>query len=230
MWIKICGISDVETARSVAQLGPNAVGLVFYGQSPRCVSPRTAAAIVRSLPDGVEPVGVFVNHSAEEIESTCRQCGIRTAQLHGDEPPESLARLQDTAPELNLIRAYRLGSESLDGWEAYLVVSRELGVELTACLIDARIEGHYGGTGQTVSWNRLAQEYRRDEWPPLILAGGLRPENVPDAIRTAVPWGVDVSSGVESSPGQKDLECVARFIDAARQAFTEVETYGSPEV
>jgi phosphoribosylanthranilate isomerase len=222
MWVKICGIRDTATAENVAKLMPDAIGLNFYSQTPRAVSVVTAAEIVRQLPPKIEPVGLFVNHAVEEIRSICDQCNIRTVQLHGDEPPQLLADLQADTVDLKIIRAYRMGTEGLDPLEKYLADCARLNAKIFACLIDARIEGLYGGSGRTVPWNRLDAEYQPNAWPRMILAGGLTPKNVSKAVGTVRPWGVDVAGGVESSPGEKDLNLIERFITTAREASTEV--------
>lgn len=212
MWIKICGIRDAQTARAIAALGPDALGFNFYSRTPRAVTIETAAEIVPLLPETVEPVGVFVNETPAQIAAICRRCKIGTVQLHGDEPPERLAELGRLAPGLKLIRAYRMGGDGLGSLARYLQACDRLNVRLAACLVDARVEGLYGGSGTRVPWHRLASDYPRDEWPPLILAGGLTPENVAEAAAAVRPWGLDVASGVESAPGEKDLDRVARFI------------------
>lgn len=223
MWIKICGIRDAETALAVAALKPDALGLNFYAGTPRVVDVETATEIVRQLPAEVEPVGVFVNQPAEEIRNLCDRCGIRTVQLHGDEPPELVVELQQCNEAARVIRAWRLGSEGLEPLTTYLAECDRLGAEISACLIDARVAGLYGGSGQSPPWAVLSADYRREAWPPLILAGGLTPENVAGGIRTVCPWGVDVSSGVESRPGEKDLDRVRDFITAGREAFAGLE-------
>lgn len=220
MWIKICGIRDAALAGEIAQLGPSAIGLNFYRASPRAVSVETAAAIARALPPDVEAVGLFVNHGAHEIASIARTCGLSALQLHGDELPEFLAGLQQTLPDARLIRAHRLGPEGLAPLAGYLDRCRELGVELKACLIDARVEGMYGGSGKTVCWETLASGWRTD-WPPLVLAGGLTPANVAEAIREVRPWGVDVASGIETSPGCPDYRLIEQFIRNARGAIND---------
>jgi phosphoribosylanthranilate isomerase len=211
MWIKICGICDVDTALRVAALGPDAIGLNFYDRSPRCVAPDVAAAIVRRLPAHVEPVGVFVNHTLSEVHALSAACGLHTVQLHGDEPPEFAAALCG----FSVIRARRVGAQGLQDVGADIERCRRLGVALRACLIDARVEGAYGGTGHTPPWDRLHAEWRED-WPPLVLAGGLTPDNVCAAVSLVHPWGLDVATGVESSPAVKDLVRVGQFIRAAR--------------
>ena len=214
MWTKICGIRDVATARQVATLRPSAIGLNFFSRSPRCVSPPIAREIVAALPDGVEPVGLFVNHSVAEIVETSRQCGLTTVQLHGDEPPEFLAELA-AAADVRVIRAHRQGDEGLEPLRQYLDHCTQLGVGLFAVLIDARVEGQYGGTGRRAPWPLLREDYDRAHWPPLILAGGLQPGNVAEAIDAVRPWGVDVAGGVETAPGCKDLSAVAAFLQNA---------------
>jgi phosphoribosylanthranilate isomerase len=209
MWVKICGVRDETNAAAVAACRPDAIGLNFYAGSPRSVSPDTAARIVRALPPEIEAVGVFVNHPVEEIRRICAACGIGTVQLHGDEPAEVIELLQP----LKVTRALRLHGES----ESEIVETlRDLPAGVVrACLVEPHVAGAYGGTGRRAPWEWLGRVWRR-EWPPLILAGGLRPENLAEAVRTARPWGVDVASGVESAPGVKDPIQVAAFIAAAR--------------
>ncbi len=214
MWIKICGIRDVETARAVASLGADAIGLNFFAGSPRHIDEQTAAQIVEVLPADVTPVGVFVNHTAAQIRQTCRSCGINTVQLHGDEPVSLLSELE----ELRIIRALRTDGDfaklAAEQFAAYSVHR----VTPWAWLVDARVPHVYGGSGETIDWDSLAASGRDDRWPPLILAGGLTPENIARAIRTADPWGVDVAGGVESSPGVKNLTRIEEFVRRSRDA------------
>jgi phosphoribosylanthranilate isomerase len=219
MWIKMCGIRDVETATQIARLNPDAIGLNFFAKSPRNVDIETAARISSTIPAAIERIGLFVNHAAGEVLDICERCAIGTAQLHGDETPEFLAELKSTRPDLKLLRAFRV--DATDGCSEiadYLVKCGQLGVTLDGCLVDSRVEGEYGGTGHTAPWDLLADQYDSRGWPRLIIAGGLTPENVADAIRVTRPWGVDVASGVESSRGVKDVSLVERFIEATRSA------------
>lgn len=216
MWAKICGIRDVSTANAVAALRPDAIGLNFFAKSPRVVAVEEAAAIVRAIPAGIEPVGVFVNHAVDEIESIVKRTGIQCVQLHGDETPAMLAQLTARLSNTEFIRAFRMGEAGLRPLSDYLRECRERGVTLKAVLVDALVAGQFGGTGKTVPWNILCEEYHND-WPPLILAGGLTPDNVREAIRATESWGVDVAGGVESSPGVKDLALVERFLAEARR-------------
>ena len=216
MWVKICGITDESMAEAVCGLSPDAIGLNFHPQSPRSVTQVVAARIARLVPDEVLRVGVFVNRAVSEIEDLVHECRLGQIQLHGDESPEQIAELRSRLPRVPVIRAWRMAGESLADLESHLSVCRASEIELAGCLIDSRVPGAFGGTGHTVAWDALSQAYRRDSWPPLILAGGLTPDNVADAIRSTQPWGIDVASGVESAPGVKDIELVRRFIANAR--------------
>ena len=218
MWVKICGIRDIETANRVAAVGPDAIGLNFYAKTARYVDPSVAESIVVGLPEGMTPIGLFVNHPVEEVAEICRTTGIRIVQIHGDEPPEMLAELRLAAPELQIIRAFRVAEGGLSSVETSLQRYRELGVPLFACLIDSRVSGTYGGSGKQAPWEMIAKDYRFDEWPPLILAGGLTANNVADAIAAVNPWGVDTAGGCESAPGVKDDALIARFVKKAKQA------------
>lgn len=212
MWIKICGIRDVDTARAVAELRPDAIGLNFFQRSSRSVSVEVAAEIVRSLPAGIEPIGLFVDHNLATIRSICDAVGLDSIQLHGDEPPEFIAQL---APR-QVLRAFRIGDEGLAGMATYLAECGRLNAFPRACLLDARVDGSYGGTGHTAPWDLIVRDYQPG-WPPLVLAGGLHPGNLAAAIATVQPWGVDVASGVESAPGIKSLPLVQQFIELARR-------------
>src|SRR5262249_19044400 len=184
MFVKICGIRDVESALAAAAAGADAVGFNFYDKSPRVVTTAVAAEIVARLRalsgSPVEAVGVFVNHSADEIRTIAKPLGLRTIQLHGDEPPELLAELSG---EFRVVRAFRAGEGGLEPLARYLAACNHLGATPWACLVDGKVEGMYGGTGHTAPWDVVQREYQTGTWPPLILAGGLRPENVADAIR-----------------------------------------------
>lgn len=217
MWVKICGVRDVDTADQVRALGPDAVGLNFFEKSPRCVERSVAAEISSILPAGIESVGLFVNHELNDVLDTAQQCGLSMIQLHGDEPPKFLADLKSQNSSAKILRAFRVDDSGLAEVAEYLNECRSLGVCLAGCLIDARVEGEYGGTGHTAPWDLLADHYDADRWPRLIVAGGLHPGNLAEAIRVTRPFGVDVASGVESERGVKDLALVKQFIQIARQ-------------
>jgi phosphoribosylanthranilate isomerase len=202
--VKICGITSVRDALHAAGCGADALGLVFYADSPRFVTRQLAREIIAELPPFVVPVGLFVNSPAEEICDTATACGFDTVQLHGDERPND-CRL---AP-LRVIKALRVKDRaSLAGIDEYPV---------SALLLDAWVPGSYGGTGRTFNWQLAAVAARRRR---VVLAGGLTPDNVAEAVRAVRPYAVDVSSGVESAPGRKDPDLVAAFVRNAKY-FTE---------
>ena len=204
MKVKICGITNVEDAEVAVRAGADALGFVMYRKSPRFIEPAVARAIVVGLPPFVLPVGVFVNEGAERVRALMDECGFALAQLHGDESAlycQNLGR-----PVLKALR--------LKDRRTFLSLAEFHGqANVRGVLIDAFSDQAYGGTGQTVDWT-LAQEAARST--PIILAGGLTPANVADAISHVRPYGVDVSSGVEQNPGKKDPDKVKAFIQAAR--------------
>ncbi|MGQ0555271.1 MAG: phosphoribosylanthranilate isomerase [Nitrospiraceae bacterium] len=204
MKIKICGITSVEDADVAVKAGADALGFVMYPKSPRWVEPTVARSIIAGLPPFVLPVGVFVNEEADRVRALMDECGFALAQLHGDESAlycQNLGR-----PALKALRLKDRGT--------FLALAEFQGrANVRGVLIDAFSDQAYGGTGQTVDWT-LAQEAARSI--PIILAGGLTPTNVAEAIAQVRPYGVDVSSGVEQSPGKKDPNKVKGFIQAAR--------------
>lgn len=204
MKIKICGITNIEDAEVAVQAGADALGFVLYRKSPRFVEPAAARAIIGGLPPFVLPVGVFVNEEAEKVRALMDECGLVLAQLHGDESAHYCQHLG--RPALKAIRLKDRGS--------FLALAEFHGrANVRGFLIDAFSDQAYGGTGQTVDWT-LAQEAARSA--PIILAGGLNPGNVAQAVQMVRPYGVDVSSGVERSPGKKDPDKVQAFIRTAR--------------
>lgn len=218
MWVKICGIRDEASAEQICRLAPDAIGLNFYAKSPRCVSATTGARIAAVADPAVQRIGVFVNHSPTEIENLVHSCKLNAVQLHGDETADHVADVVARIPGVPIFRAWRMDGESLADLEQHLQDISRHGIVPAGCLIDARIAGAYGGTGHTVPWDALARVYQRSHWPSLILAGGLTADNVIAAAKAVKPWGIDVASGVESSPGVKDIELVRRFIENARKA------------
>ncbi|MBI1310972.1 N-(5'-phosphoribosyl)anthranilate isomerase [bacterium] len=218
MWVKVCGIRDLVTAQRVCDLGADAIGLNFFAPSPRCVDRSVAHEIAQAIGNSVELVGLFVNHDLTDVLATVADCRFRTVQLHGNETPEYLAELTSQRPDLRLLRAFRIDESGCGAVAEYLVECERLNVRLGGCLIDAHVSGEYGGTGKTAPWDLLADQYDAARWPRLIVAGGLTPANVAEAIRVTRPFGVDVASGVESARGVKDLDLVRKFIVAARAA------------
>lgn len=217
--IKICGITNVDDAGVVAAAGVDAVGLNFFPKSRRFVDPHAARHIAAALPAGVTKVGVFVNHTASEIEDAIEQVGLDCVQLHGDEEPKLLGQLPK---RVRIVRAHRCGRNGLATLATFLDDCRSVGRLPDAVLVDADAGPAFGGTGQVADWRLIAQQRPVLVGLPLILAGGLTPDNVAAAITMVRPDGVDVASGVESRPGRKDAALVARFIAAARDAFARI--------
>lgn len=202
MIAKICGITRLADAMHAVEHGATAVGFVFWPESPRHVAPEVAAKIIEALPDSVTPVGVFVNQTADDIRRIAAAARIKTIQLHGDETPADAAAL-----EWPVWRALSLhgANGSLAEWPSETMI-----------LLDAHDPVRRGGTGRLLDWQAAAILARRR---PIVLAGGLTPANVDEAIRTVRPAGVDVSTGVEAAPGVKDHEKVSLFLEHARAAF-----------
>jgi phosphoribosylanthranilate isomerase len=201
--VKICGLTTVEDAVAAAEAGADAVGFVLYKESPRCISVEQAQAIIRELPPFVTTVGLFVNQPTHWVRVMADRCGVDTFQFQGDETPEyceafglraiKAIRVQDAA-SLNHMREYRV----------------------RAFVLDAYREGEYGGTGQTFDWDLAVAAKMHGR---IILAGGLTPENVAEAIRRVKPFAVDVSSGIEGPvKGIKDHGKIRAFIQAAKGA------------
>ena len=206
--IKICGVTTPEDARFAADAGADAIGLNFYPKSPRFVAPVQAAAIVRALPAFTVGVGVFVGMPMRQACAIAFQLGLRGIQTYDDQPPS-----EDAFPFAH-IPAFRVQDEAgLDAIRKFVLARAP-----AAVLVDSFVEGEMGGTGHRAPWELFAGF---DPGVPLILAGGLTPEKVGEAIAMVRPWGVDVASGVESSPGIKDHGKVAQFIRAVRQADLE---------
>jgi len=201
--IKICGITNLEDALMAVDAGADALGFMFYEPSPRHVSMAVAANIIRQLPPLVTKVGVFVNASEEFIRQAVADCGLDTVQLHGDESPGFCQKLS-----LPVIKAFRVqNADSLNALPRY---------HTAAWLLDSYVSDKHGGTGAMFNWELAVTAKKLGH--PIILAGGLMAESVAEAIRQVRPYGVDVSSGVESVPGKKDFKKVTAFITAARSA------------
>jgi phosphoribosylanthranilate isomerase len=199
--VKICGITSVADAQAAAEAGADLIGLMFYEGSPRHISLATAAEISRSLSPFVQRVGVFVNPSEELVLRAIGECGLNLLQFHGDESSDFCTQFG-----LMSLKALRVrDAESLRQLEHF---------NTDAFLLDAYSKSGLGGTGETFNWDLAvaAQKFGK----PIFLAGGLTPENIADAVRKVRPFAVDVSSGVESSPGKKDAAKVRAFIQAAK--------------
>jgi phosphoribosylanthranilate isomerase len=220
--IKICGITNEDDARMACEAGVDALGLNFYPKSSRFITQETAARIIQVIPPKIVKVGVFVNEPAEVVKKTFDTLGLDLIQLHGDEPPEYLAQF-GLRP---VMKAFRLTAEGLPPIREYLcrtgfqpvTEERQVG-NLSFVLFDSHVKGVYGGSGTPPDWKACAEFSRTPGNPRLVLAGGLTPENVAEAIRQVRPAAVDTASGVETAPGRKDRELLAAFIKNARSAF-----------
>ncbi|MBI4323635.1 MAG: phosphoribosylanthranilate isomerase [Chloroflexi bacterium] len=199
--VKICGITNVLDALAAVDAGANALGFVFYKRSPRFVTGQSARAIIGALPPLVAKVGVFVNAPEALVRRMIQQCGLDTLQFHGDETPQFCR-----AFGLKTIKAFRIRDQQS--------LARLADYTEEAWLLDSDVPGKLGGTGARFNWE-LAGEAKKMK-RTIILAGGLTPENVAEAIRQVHPYAVDVSSGVESAPGKKDPVKMRNFIRIAR--------------
>lgn len=204
--IKICGITNLDDALLAADLGADALGFIF-APSPRQISLSNAQEIIKEIPPFVSCVGVFVNENIEEIREAVYKCSLDYIQLHGEESPEFCQNLLHLPQEI--IKTIRVkDKKSLEEVKSYLPVK--------AILLDTFAEDKAGGTGKTFNWN-LAKEAKK-AGKPIILSGGLSPENVRQAIESVNPYAVDVSSNIESYPGRKNREKLTAFIKAVREA------------
>lgn len=204
-FIKICGITSVADAHMAVSAGATAIGLNFFRESKRYIDIETAQAIADSVRGSVAIVGVFVNEPMEKVKSIASTVKLTFCQFHGDESPEYV----NSFP--NAIKTFRV-NDSLRNiyFDDY---------RCSSFLLDTYSETEYGGTGKTFHW-LMAKE--ANEFGKIIIAGGLTDGNVRQAIETAQPWGVDVSSGVEREPGKKDKELVERFVNNAKEVFQEI--------
>lgn len=206
MRVKICGITQIEQGREIAALGANSIGFICVERSPRYITSNKIKAIAQSLPAKIDKVGVFADHSLADITMVVEEANLTSVQLHGTESPNFCISLRQViAPEIEIIKAFRIKTaDSLKETTQY-----------TSCvdtlLLDAYHPQMLGGTGETINWQDL-----RDFKPslPWMLAGGLTPDNVTQALSRLKPDGIDLSSGVERSPGDKDLSKVARLFEA----------------
>jgi len=206
--IKICGIKTVTDALAAMDAGADLIGFNFYPKSPRYIEKETCAKITSVLKrehSNIKLVGVFVNSSVEEVKYILDTCSLDLAQLHGDETPEMVEAFNGKA-----FKAIRLSAQSAETSVYPFLKS----VTIPAFLIDAAVKGVYGGSGVTADWSAAAELAKKY---PLLLAGGLTPENVADAVWQVKPWGVDVASGVESGAGKKDAAKMSAFVKAVKR-------------
>ena len=199
--VKICGITNAGDASAAVEYGADALGFVFYPKSPRFVTPEIAQSIIGQLPPCIATFGVFVNETPNEIRRICTATGIGIVQLHGDEPASMCTEFP------RVVKAFRVRAMS---------DLQPLGAcEASAYLLDTYDVGEYGGTGQVFNWD-IAVEAK--QFGRIILAGGLTPDNIAQAVVRVRPYAVDVSSGVEKEKGKKDLEKMRLFIERAKAA------------
>ena len=201
--VKICGITNLEDALAAADAGADALGFVFYPESPRFIDPGKARAIIARLPAFITSVGVFVDESEDLIRRIIREGGVQVLQFHGSESPILCTRFRE-----KVVKAIRIkDEESIREMQMY---------DVDTFLLDTMVEGIRGGTGKTFNWKyaEMAKEHGR-----IILSGGLNASNVGEAIRRVRPYGVDVSSGVEISPGKKDHNKIMEFVREAKKLY-----------
>ncbi len=200
MEVKICGLTNVEDAQVAVAAGADYLGFILYKESPRAVTPQQITHILSALGNGIRAVGVFVNEVPSQVEAIAKDCGLYAVQIHGDEDAGGFVDF------------------SIPVWRALWV--RDGGAHpdpivwpASRYVIDAAVPGQYGGTGVAADWNEAADIAKEC---PVMLAGGLHPANVAEAIRSVRPMGVDVSSGVECDPGRKDHDAIRTFVAAAK--------------
>jgi phosphoribosylanthranilate isomerase len=214
MQVKICGITNLADALTAAELGAQALGFIFYPKSPRAITPASARQIIAQLPPLVLSVGVFVNEPAAMVMEVAEMVRLDWVQLHGEESPEYCRFLSR-----NVLKAIPVKDRSsLDRMKPYQGCVR-------AFLLDTHKSGQKGGTGESFDWS-LAREAR--EYGPIVLAGGLNPENVAAAIQEVSPLAVDVASGVEAAPGRKDHARLRAFFQAVRTAERQNKGWPGP--
>lgn len=202
MRIKICGIRSPQQGKAIAQFGATALGFICVPGSPRFVTAEQIQEIVELLPTETDKIGVFANSTIPEITDTVTNAGLTGVQLHGDELPEFCQQLRQVLPDIEIIRALRIrGVDDINNVNIYADY-------IDTFLLDAYHPQQLGGTGKTLDWNLLAEFQPSRPW---FLAGGLTPDNITEALSQVQPNGIDLSSGVERSPGDKDLDKVANL-------------------
>ena len=217
-WVKICGITNLEDARTAVEAGADALGFVFYSKSPRYVEPATAHRIVDELTGQIEKIGVFVDETPQSVASLAQRVGLTGLQLH---------------LELSRMRAEPGRLASLDDMKQYVALGVrdllrsefpvQLGLPLDGIFLDSATPLEPGGTGKVFDWEQSSFLVRQMKaMAKIVIAGGLTPVNVREAMRILEPWGVDVASGVEARPGKKDPEKVRAFLTAVREADRKI--------
>lgn len=204
MRVKICGITQPEQGKAIAQLGATTLGFICVSASPRYVTCQQIRAVVAQLPDNIDCIGVFANAAIEEVCQIFADSGLTGVQLHGDESPEYCFKLRQVLANGEIIKALRVkNSQALEQIDIYTNCVDTL-------LLDAYHPQQLGGTGKTLDWDTLAAFNPQLPW---LLAGGLTPDNILNALSQVIPHGIDLSSGVESAPGNKDLQKVSQLFE-----------------
>ncbi|WP_042342543.1 phosphoribosylanthranilate isomerase [Calothrix sp. PCC 7507] len=210
MRVKICGITQPQQSIAIASLGATALGFICVPSSPRYVNKAQIRAAIAPLPDNFDKIGVFANASILEIIQTVVDSGLTGVQLHGDESPEFCYKVRQFLPKIEIIRALRIRSrDDLDQVTSYTDY-------IDTLLLDAYHPQQLGGTGKTLDWSLLQQFHPQRPW---FLAGGLTPDNITAALSQVKPNGIDLSSGVELAPGNKDLDKVAQLFEKLGTGF-----------
>ena len=210
-WIKICGTTNLEDAQTAVEAGADALGFVFYEKSPRKVDAKTASEIVATLPGKVEKVGVFVDDSPDRVHEVAEQIGLTAVQIYYPQQLQGLVRYP-LLKKIYVSSGYNLSRGTFS-------ISEDFGKSIYALLIDSGSLANPGGTGQRFDWASAKGKIGElRSVAPIVVAGGLTPLNVGEAMRLLLPWGVDVSSGVEATPGKKDPARVRAFVAAVRSA------------
>jgi phosphoribosylanthranilate isomerase len=210
--IKVCGITNIEDAKTAIRAGADALGFIFVESSPRYVSPEKAKEIVAQLPPFIHFVGVFVDSDPIEVEEIIDYCGLSYVQLHGREDAEYCSKLSHLATPCRIIKAFRVGPGTLaQDFKPYEDCVKGF-------LLDTFVEGQEGGTGKSFDWSMIELLSLQ---LPVILAGGLTPENAADAVRAVRPFAIDINSGVEDEPGRKNYEKLQSLVKRVAAADSE---------
>jgi phosphoribosylanthranilate isomerase len=215
-WVKICGMTNLEDALTAVEAGADAVGFVFHEKSPRNISVEAAREIVEKLPEGLEKIGVFVNETPERVSKIADAVGLTAVQFHGDEHRSPEMFVLDKKSFFCIPAEWVALNWPKKGraFGSFMALPKNL----AAIMLDSGSADHRGGTGKTFDWIELkAYVSLTRSIHPVVVAGGLNPDNVEDVIGILKPWGVDVVSGVEARPGQKDPEKVRAFVRAVRE-------------
>jgi phosphoribosylanthranilate isomerase len=214
MWTKICGITNFQDAQAAADAGASAIGLNFFEGSRRFVRSSDASRVREALTSDIDIVGVFVNASVDEISKIANQTRLSAVQFHGDESDDLLLQFRKLQPNIAIIRAVRLDNSNLNTVQSR-IRSLSRVVPNATVLVDAHVSGEFGGTGQQVDPDAVRKLLQDTGLTRIILAGGLKPDNVADVVQELQPWGVDTASGVESEPGIKNHDLIRQFVHNA---------------